>query len=273
MVMPSSTEHWQPGALEAHADSAVAYLDRVSATPWLRKVAECSVEACRLSPGQSVLEIGCGSGVFLPRLAAVVGPLGKVFGIDAAPALVDTARRRMAATTWVTVERADAYHLPYADNTFDVVHCERVLIHLDHPRRALREMARVVKPDGRIVAAEPDWGGLQLAASDPAAATTLLQGWLRGLAQPRLGLELYGYFAEAGFVDVAATPVATDLTDFAEVVGYGVNLEHAAAELEASGVMNLARSRAVLAEWSDASAAHRFFGYLAMIVVAGRVPR
>ena len=188
------------------------------------EVAECSAEALRISSGQSVLEIGCGSGVFMPRLAEAVGPGGKVFGIDAAPALVDAARRRMAATPWVKVEQADAYHLPYPNDTFDVAHCERVLIHLEHPRLALREMARVVKPDGWIVAAEPDWGGLQLAASDPVAATTLLQGWLRGLTQPRLGLELYGHLADVGLADLAAMPVATDLTDFGELVGYGVNL-------------------------------------------------
>jgi len=193
-----------------------------------------------------------------------------VVGIDAAQALVDTARRRMAATTWVKVEQADAYHMAYPDNTFDVAHCERVLIHLEHPRLALREMARVVKPGGRIVAAEPDWGGLQLAASDPVAATTLLQAWLRGLTQPRLGLELYDHFAEVGLADVAATPLATDLTDIADLLGYGVNLERAVAELDAAGVMTVARSRALLDEWSSTSARHRFFGYVAMIVVAGR---
>ena len=270
--MPSSTRDWQPAALAVDAEAAVAYLDRVSVMPLLQQVAEASIEALRLVPGQSVLEVGCGSGVFLPRLGEAVGPSGRVVGIDGAAALVPVARRRVAALPAVTVEEANAYQLPYADKTFDAAHCERVLMHLDKPVRALREMARVVKPGGRVVAAEPDWAGLQVASSDPPAAEALLHGWLAGLAQPRMGLELYAYVAEAGLADAEVTPVVPGITDFAELIAYGADLERIARELDAAGSMPRARSRAVIEEWIRASAEHRFFGYLAMMVVAGTVP-
>jgi SAM-dependent methyltransferase len=271
-AMPSSTRDWHPAALAVDADAAVAYLDRVSVMPLLRQVAEASVASLQLRADQSVLEVGCGSGVFLPRLADAVGTKGRVVGIDAAAALVPVARHRVASMPQVRVEQASAYALPFADNSFDAAHCERVLMHLEEPVRALREMARVVKPGRLVVAAEPDWGGLQVASSDPDAATALLGGWLGGLAQPRMGLDLYAQVAEVGLVEVQVNVIAPAITDFAELEAYGADLERIAVQLEASGTMPLSRSRNLIHEWTKASADGRFFGYLAVMVVAARAP-
>jgi SAM-dependent methyltransferase len=238
----------------------------------LQTVAVRSLEMLRLSAGQCVLEVGCGSGVFLPHLADRVGPTGHVVGVDRASALVEVARSRTADLGTVTVEEADAYQLPFSDNTFDAVHCERVLMHLKHPRRALREMRRVVEKGGWIVVAEPDWGGLQIASSDPTAVALLLTSWLRGLAQPRMGLELYSQFAEVGLTDLSVTPVVPGVINYQELLTYGLDLERVAVALDAAGVLNQVRSRAVLDEWTSATTEGRFFGYICMFVMAARVP-
>jgi SAM-dependent methyltransferase len=93
----------------------------------------------------------------------------------------------------VHVEQGDAYHLPYPDGAFDAAHCERLLMHLEDPVAALREMRRVVRPGGRVVVTEPDWAGLQIDHADRTAMRLLIDRWQRSrFANPSMGLELSG---------------------------------------------------------------------------------
>ena len=148
---------WQPDYIAKHLAEQGTYLEAVSATSFLQQVAGNGMQLLHLQPGQRVLEVGCGNGMFLPELAEKVGSAGKVVGIDHAESFVLDARRKVAAaglSTLVAVEQADAYRLPFDDDVFDAAHCERVLMHLDDPDAALREMARVVRPGGVVVAAD-----------------------------------------------------------------------------------------------------------------------
>lgn len=81
---------------EGHDRSGLAaYLERMTATAELQQVASRSLAALDLEPNQRVLEVGCGTGVFLPLLANAVGPTGAVVGIDHAPDFVEQARQRV----------------------------------------------------------------------------------------------------------------------------------------------------------------------------------
>ena len=85
--------------------------------------------AVLVRPGDTVLEVGCGSGVFL-RMAADRG--ARVFGVDAAPALVELARRRVPEAG---VRTGDAEALPFADDSFDLVAGSQRLLLRRRPRR------------------------------------------------------------------------------------------------------------------------------------------
>jgi ubiquinone/menaquinone biosynthesis C-methylase UbiE len=264
---------WQPETVAQRHDAVSAYLDTVFALPALRLVAARTLELLALEPGAAVLEVGCGTGVFLPLLARAVGPAGRVVGLDHAPTFVVEARARVAAAGLaVAVEEGDAYHLPFPDASFDAAHCERVLMHLDDPDAALRELRRVVRPGGRIVAVEPDWGGLRLDHPDRAALDLIYARNLRRTRQPDMGLTLRRRFAQAGLTGCVPEPLAAPLTDSATLHLVGLDLRPAAEELVAEGRLDRARAEAALAYLDDASRDGIFYAHLAMFLAAGRAP-
>jgi SAM-dependent methyltransferase len=110
------------------------------------------VEHGDLRPGRRALELGCGTGVFLERVA----PCGaEIRGLDLSEDLLERARTRLARFSNVGLDRGDAEELPYPVDHFDAVYGSSVLHHLDLDR-ALRAAFRVSKPGGRVVFAEPN---------------------------------------------------------------------------------------------------------------------
>ena len=110
------------------------------------------VERGGLAPGRRALEPGCGTGIFLERVA----PTGAhVVGLDLSADLLAKARGRLAGTANVVLHRGNAEHMPYAASSFDTVYGSSVLHHLDLDR-ALGEVFRVLRPGGRCVFAEPN---------------------------------------------------------------------------------------------------------------------
>ncbi|NUT22443.1 MAG: methyltransferase domain-containing protein [Hamadaea sp.] len=103
--------------------------------------------AVGLSPADDLLDVGCGTGAFLLKLAGE-GHLGQLIGLDAAPAAVTS----LAATPGVTAVEGDAQRLPFDDATFDVVTARHMLYHVPDPLLALREAHRVLRPGGRFAA-------------------------------------------------------------------------------------------------------------------------
>ncbi len=111
----------------------------------------------RLQPGESVLDVGCGTGTLAIAAKRSVGPTGLVYGIDASLAMIARARNKAKkAGVEVIFERALAESLPFPDARFDVVLSTVMLHHL--PRKAreqgVREMRRVLKPGGRLLAVD-----------------------------------------------------------------------------------------------------------------------
>jgi SAM-dependent methyltransferase len=106
----------------------------------------------RLGPGKNALELGCGTGVFLEKVA----PSGsRIRGIDLSIDLLLKAKDRVATLRNVCLDRGNAEELPYPDATFDTVYGSSILHHLDLDV-ALREAFRVLKPGGWLVFAEPN---------------------------------------------------------------------------------------------------------------------
>ncbi|MBU2008906.1 MAG: methyltransferase domain-containing protein [Chloroflexi bacterium] len=135
--------------------------DRISkvydffAEPFERKHAETALEHLSIKEGETVLEIGFGTGHCLKRIAEAVGKTGRVYGVDISSGMLEVTRRRLGKARLmerVELHCADALSLPYTDDTFDAAFMSFTLELFDTPEipRLLKEVKRVLKPGGRI---------------------------------------------------------------------------------------------------------------------------
>jgi SAM-dependent methyltransferase len=158
-----------------------------------------------LKPGMCVADFGCGIGATTQTLAEMVGPDGKVTGIDLHEEQLVQAGNLCAhkGLTNVSVWKADACNTGLPDNMFDVVYCRFLLIHVPDPAACLREMRRVLKPGGLIFVED---GDLSTAGSVPPSALDAFGDLFRRLGPKKgvdylLGRELYHLVTRAGFAD------------------------------------------------------------------------
>jgi SAM-dependent methyltransferase len=112
-----------------------------------------------LRPGDHVLDVGCGTGVLTRRAADAVGPAGEVWGIDPAPDMIRIAMQGATQTRNSGRFRVAATEaLPFEDASFDAVLASLVIHHLppDLKSAGLREIRRVLKPGGHLIAVDFD---------------------------------------------------------------------------------------------------------------------
>lgn len=113
---------------------------------WPPRVADIAM----IREGQHVLDVACGTGILACEAANRVGGTGTVVGLDINDGMLAVARRKYSAIQW---HQGPAEALPFADSTFDVVVSQFGLMFFADRLRALREMARVLRPGGRLAVA------------------------------------------------------------------------------------------------------------------------
>jgi enediyne biosynthesis protein CalE5 len=145
---------WQRGVWNRIADLYRREIDQRFAP-----VVDHVVARAAFTAGQHVLDLGTGTGAVAERVAQVVGPQGQVVGVDLSPDMLAFAQRRVAAGGLTNVRLCEgrAESLPAEDATFDVVVASLSLMYVLDRAAAAREIARVLRPRGRLVAAV--WAG------------------------------------------------------------------------------------------------------------------
>ncbi|GAC1342624.1 MAG: hypothetical protein NVSMB27_01700 [Ktedonobacteraceae bacterium] len=113
-----------------------------------------TVDLAQLQPGESVLDVGCGTGAVTMAAKGRVGETGRVYGIDAAPQMIAVARHKAAQhNIEIDFQVGLIERLAFPDDSFDVVLSSLMMHHLpdELKRQGLAEIARVLKPTGRLL--------------------------------------------------------------------------------------------------------------------------
>ena len=145
---------WQVGVWNRMVDVYPREVDP-RRTPVVEHVIACAA----LAPGQHVLDLGTGTGAVAECAAQIVGPQGHVVGVDISPNMLAVAQRRFAmrGLANVSLREGRAEAIPTDDGTFDAVLASLSLMYVIDRAAAAREIARVLRPRGRLVAAV--WAG------------------------------------------------------------------------------------------------------------------
>ena len=190
---------------------------------WNRDFLDLMAKRWRLAEASSLADIGCGLGHWSRLLYPYLRPPARLTGVDREPRWVAEAPQYFlrdfphVAPELISFHQADATRLPLPDDSFDVVTCQTLLMHLAQPLAALREMLRILRPGGLLLCAEPNnfWNLLPYSSLTEAEPVEVLvrrfEFWLRqhrgrlaaGGGNHSLGDLLPGYFAQLGLREIA----------------------------------------------------------------------
>ncbi|HEY4019059.1 MAG TPA: methyltransferase domain-containing protein [Pseudonocardiaceae bacterium] len=200
----------QPSGFETISEDPTYYvdfLDERTTIPGELVAKQVITRLLDLRAGLAVLDVGSGTGGDTIEVAKAVGAEGRVVGVDRSAEMVAEARERaVAANVPVEFVTGDAQALDFADASFDRVRTERMLVHLADPVAAVRELVRVTKPGGLVVASDIDGGTAFFNSANTSLAEALALRLTHGLAQGWMGRRQQRYLVEAGLVDVRVAP-------------------------------------------------------------------
>lgn len=243
------------------------YLRNLSASDWAQRYKWRSFELIGVRPGARVLDIGCGLGEDVLSLSRIVGPEGRVIGVDRDAEMLKRATANELPRN-VELREADAHSLPFTEEAFDAARIDRVLQHAGEAAGAINEMARVLRTGGRGVAIEPDWGTYAVDLPERALVRRVLDSRSDAYGDDWVGRKLHRLFHEAGFCEVAVEPVHVVMTDFAQARGI-IDL----AQAHQFGVRSGALSAEDAQRWTELIVATRkspaFFAAITLFMVAG----
>jgi SAM-dependent methyltransferase len=238
-------------------------LDRLRSDPLYARYKARVRELLDPAPGGRYLEVGSGTGADAIELARRSG--AEVVGVDSSVAMAEEARRRGLGQALV----ADAHALPFGAGVFDGAWADRTFQHLADPGRALAELARVVRPGGAVVVADPDYGTQVVNIRDQDLADRVLR-FRAGVGSWRLGHQMPRLFAEAGLVHVRAEAVPIVVADPA-ALDNALGLRTWAGLAAARGLLEQADATRWEAALDEASAGGWFLYAFCVFITSGRV--
>ena len=159
-------------------------------------------DALGAQPGERILDVGCGPGYYVAETLDRVGATGSVLGIDLSPPMLAITERRCAGRANVELREGAATALPVDDASFDAALSVQVFEYVEDTAAGLAELHRAVRPGGRILIWDVDWGTLSWHSEDPERMQRATRAWDAHLAHPMLPRTLSAQLGAAGFEDV-----------------------------------------------------------------------
>ena len=225
--------------------------------------------------GDRVLEAGCGTGVIVRDLAAMVGRRGRVVGVDRSRTVITAARRLCRGATGatpVTLRVADGARLPFPDAAFDIALAVTVVLHVADPLAFVKELTRITRASGRVAVQDQDFGTVAVTHPNPALTDRILAGVAaRIYEEPYSGRRLPGLLRAAGLDSVRLlTDVHQDTTLEPFTKGF---LERRAENAVRFGIVNATVAQGWLDGFTRLVAAGAFVFTMNYYGAVGRKPR
>jgi ubiquinone/menaquinone biosynthesis C-methylase UbiE len=215
----SHTNAWSDPSRAGAEDAArmAEFLEERSARPDQLQVNHAVCEALAPQPGEQLLEVGSGTGAVCRLAAPYTIPGGHVTGIDISPEFASVARKLAFAAnlaTQASYVASQAQRLPFREGSFDAAWAVRLLLHVPEPQAVVIEIARVVRPGGRLVLADWDFETVTVDHSDRELTRRLLT-WRTDHhgGDNWSGRQLWRRARLAGLERISVTPVVILATD------------------------------------------------------------
>lgn len=166
--------------------AAATQVEAIYSTPDVAATRIAVFRAANPKLGESVLDIGCGSGYLLRELGVAVGNTGRALGLDISEPMLAMAQRRCAGLTSITTEKADALRLPASDNSVDLACALQIYGYVSELDQALAELRRALKPGGRVVILDTDFESVVWQSGDRKRMQRILAAYEGHVAWPDL---------------------------------------------------------------------------------------
>jgi SAM-dependent methyltransferase len=174
--------------------------------PCFQRYKRESLDRLQLKPGSTAIDVGCGLGADAFSMAQMVGPSGQSIGIDSSERLIERALEIYATDAGsLRFRSADASAIPCEAGSVDAIRVDRTLQHVTDPQRVVAEMVRVLRPGGRIVCCEPDWGTYAVNTTDRLVGRALADRWQQDIRNSWIGRQLRSMLIQCGVIDVDLT--------------------------------------------------------------------
>jgi arsenite methyltransferase len=154
-------------------------------TPEMMRQRDTTLQRLSLTPGERVIDIGCGPGFLCESIAAAVGPTGRVVGIDISEELIDFAIKDKSSGS-IEYRVGSAINLPAKPAQFDVAVSTQAIEYVADADAVLREMFRVLRPGGRAFVVDTDFDSWIWQVTDVARMAQVMKAWETHCADPRL---------------------------------------------------------------------------------------
>jgi len=159
-----------------------------------------ALQEAGLRPGMRVLDVGTGTGAVAFLAAEIVGPQGRVIGVDRLPEVLEIAKERAAEAPNVSFVEGDPAEMDFTES-FDAVVGRFILIYYPHPVATLQKLTRKLRPGGLLMFQEPDCTGVRSLHKLPVFRRN--DRWIVDTIEAAggdtsIGLRLYEYFVSAG---------------------------------------------------------------------------
>ena len=197
-------------------DACHRCLDLITGIPFFRDVKKESFRILADTNPSLVLDAGCGVVTDLVSLASHLPAVCGIVGMDASGSLLSLAAERTKGIQGqCSLVRGDLTNLPCRADVFDACRIDRVLQHIREPETVIRELARVLKPGGVLIAFDNDWDTFSISLGDQEIAARIRRAWHDSFASGKVGRDLSGMFETCGITAVRAEPRELVLTDLA----------------------------------------------------------